>query len=443
MVNISIPVDGTKYLNRLNDFCGGRLSGKVRQVIGLTLEVGGLRSFVGEVCQIESLTGEPVDAEVVGFRDGVSLLMPLGDIRGIAPGCRVIPNGRAFTVRVSEKLLGRVLDGLGLLLDSGKPALLPGEGEEYPVDNLPPNPLRRRRITEVMPTGIKSIDALLTCGRGQRIGIFSGSGVGKSTILGMIARYSDADVNVIASIGERGREIGDFLQRDLGPDGLKRSVVVASTSDRPPLERVKGALVAATVAEYFRDRGARVVFIMDSVTRFCMAQREVGLAVGEPPASKGYTPSVFALLARYLERSGSSDRGSITGFYSVLVDGDDFTEPVTDAVRGILDGHIVLSRKIAARNHYPAIDVLNSNSRLMPDLVDEEHWEAAAEIKKLMADYEQAEDLINIGAYTPGSRPEVDRAIGKRKEIDRFLQQHMSESVNWEESLAQMKQLVC
>lgn len=283
---------------------------------------------------------------------------------------------------------------------------------------------------------------MLTIGQGQRIGIFSGSGVGKSSLLGMIARRSEADVNVIALIGERGREIGDFLRNNLGPEGLKRSVVVASTSDRSPLERIRGGLVAVTIAEYFRDQGANVVFVMDSVTRFCMAQREIGLAVGEPPTARGYTPSVFALLPRFLERTGTSPRGSITGFYTVLVDGDDFTEPITDAVRGILDGHIILDRNIAARNHYPAIDILRSTSRLMPALADPEHMERAAEVKTLLATYQQVEDLINIGAYKPGTRPEIDRAIEKREEILDFLRQGLEQSFRWEETMDQLAGLV-
>ncbi|HOP68868.1 MAG: FliI/YscN family ATPase [Dethiobacteria bacterium] len=442
MESTSAPVDGNKYLSSLAAYRGGRLSGRVRQVVGLVMEVSGIRSFIGEICQIKTTSGSMISAEVVGFRDQYSLLMPLGHLKGISPGCPVFPTGSAFTVRVGEKLLGKVLDGMGRLLDSGEPPLLPGEGEEYLVDNNPPNPLSRKPIDQVLVTGIKAIDGLLTIGQGQRIGIFSGSGVGKSSLLGMIARRSEADVNVIALIGERGREIGDFLRNNLGPEGLKRSVVVASTSDRSPLERIRGGLVAVTIAEYFRDQGANVVFVMDSVTRFCMAQREIGLAVGEPPTARGYTPSVFALLPRFLERTGTSPRGSITGFYTVLVDGDDFTEPITDAVRGILDGHIILDRNIAARNHYPAIDILRSTSRLMPALADPEHMERAAEVKTLLATYQQVEDLINIGAYKPGTRPEIDRAIEKREEILDFLRQGLEQSFRWEETMDQLAGLV-
>lgn len=424
-------VNSDKYLSRLASVKSGSQLGKVRQVVGLVVEVSGIRSFIGEVCRIETHRGSVI-AEVVGFRENLSLLMPLGDLKGISPGCAVLPTGRSFTVRVGDKLRGKVLDGLGRLLESGEPSLLAGEGAEYPVENSPPNPLERQSINEALPTGIRAVDSLLTCGQGQRVGIFSGSGVGKTTMLAMIARYSESDINVIAMIGERGREVGDFLKNDLGEEGLKRSVVVVSTSDRPALERVRGALVAATIAEYFRDQGKKVIFMMDSVTRFCMAQREIGLAIGEPPSAKGYTPSVFSLLARFLERSGTAKKGSITGFYSVLVDGDDFTEPITDAVRGILDGHIVLTRKLAAQNHFPAIDVLNSISRLMPVLADEEHMSLAGEIKKLMSSYNSAEDLINIGAYVKGSNKDIDRAIEKREKIMKFLSQSVGENCEWE-----------
>ncbi len=417
---------------------GGYRLGKVRQVVGLVVEVSGIRSFIGEVCYIRTPVGS-VLAEVAGFRDKLSLLMPLGDLRGVSPGCDVFPTGKSFTVRVSEKLQGKVLNGLGGLLENGAEALLPGEGVACPVDNSPPNPLSRTPISKVLSTGIRAVDGMLTCGQGQRVGIFAGSGVGKSTIMGMIARYSESDINVIAMIGERGREVGDFLKNDLGPAGLKRSIAVVSTSDRPALERVRGALVAATIAEYFREQGAKVVFMMDSVTRFCMAQREIGLAIGEPPAAKGYTPSVFALMARFLERSGTSDKGSITGFYSVLVDGDDFTEPITDAARGILDGHIVLSRKLASENHYPAIDVLSSISRLMPVLVSDEHKAVAGEIRKLLSTYESAEDLIKIGAYAAGSNPDIDRAINRKETIAKFLTQKVEKGIKWKSILPEMK----
>lgn len=425
-----------KYLSRLTALPGGKVKGKVRQVIGLVIEVSGIRPFIGEICYIHANSGTAFVAEVVGFRERCSLLMPLGDLQGIAPGCVVEPTGKSFSLRVSEHLKGKVLDGLGNLLDTGASPLLPGQGKEYQVNNKPPNPMERRPIDSILKTGVKAVDALMTCGEGQRIGIFSGSGVGKSTLLGMIARHSASDVNVIALIGERGREVGDFIRNDLGEEGLKRSVVVVSTSDRPALERVMGAMVAVTIAEYYRDLGARVIFMMDSVTRFCMAQREIGLAVGEPPSTKGYTPSVFALISRFLERSGTSRYGSITGFYNVLVDGDDFTEPITDAVRSVLDGHIVLSRKLASQNHFPAADILNSNSRLMLNLVNDNHRDLAAEARKLLSTYESMEDLINIGAYVPGSQPEIDRAIQKRSELLKFLQQQPEEKFSLEETLA-------
>lgn len=434
--------DNGRYLRTLHALPGGKVLGKVRQVIGLVIEVSGIRPFIGEICTIRSHTGEEFIAEVVGFRENCSLLMPLGDLRGIAPGCVVRPTGRSFTICAGEELQGKVLNGLGSLLDSGLAPLPAGQGRERSVNAAPPNPLERRPIEQVLTTGVKVVDGLLTCGEGQRMGIFSGSGVGKSTLLGMIARHSEADVNVIAMIGERGREVGDFISRELGTEGLARSVVVVSTSDRPALERVMGAMVAVTIAEYFRDLGRRVIFMMDSVTRFCMAQREIGLAVGEPPSTKGYTPSVFALIARFLERSGTARQGSITGFYTVLVDGDDFSEPITDAVRSILDGHIVLSRKIAAQNHYPAADVLNSNSRLMFNLAGEEHRQMAAEARKMLATYESMEDLVNIGAYVPGSQPDIDRAIEKRPELQKFTRQEPGKRYSLEETLALLRNTV-
>lgn len=440
-MNKAQMIKGDRYLSLLDNHRNGYRLGKVRQVVGLVVEVSGITSSIGEVCHIRTPAGTIV-AEVVGFKDKYSLLMPLGELKGVFPGCAVVPTGKTFTVRVGEALRGKALDGLGRLLDSGKEALLPDDGVDCSVDNPPPNPLSRRPITELLPTGIKVVDGFLTCGQGQRVGIFAGSGVGKTTLLAMIARYNESDINVIAMIGERGREVGDFINNELGPEGMKRSVIVVSTSDKPALERVRGALVAATIAEYFRDQGKKVVFIMDSVTRFCMAQREIGLAIGEPPTAKGYTPSVFALLARFLERSGTSSKGSITGFYAVLVDGDDFTEPITDAVRGILDGHIILNRKLAARNQYPAVDVLNSISRLMPVLASESHLKAAGEIRNLLSTYERAEDLINVGAYVAGSSPEIDRAIEKRPLILKFLGQDMHKSVEWDDVLGRMKKII-
>lgn len=415
-----------------------RSTGKVSKVIGLTVEVKGITAGVGEVCDIYvPAEKEPVSAEVVGFKEDSSLLMPLGELRGICPGCLVVPRGKSLTVRVGDALLGRVLDGLGRPID-GRRLNVRGE---YAVNNSPPDPLARKRIKNILTTGIRAIDALLTCGQGQRIGIFSGSGVGKSTLLGMIARYCSADLNVIALIGERGREVLDFIENDLGPEGLARSVVIAATSDQPALIRINGALVATTIAEYFRDRGKNVLLFMDSVTRFAMSQREIGLAIGEPPTTRGYTPSVFSLLPRVLERSGTSKSGSITAFYTVLVEADDMNEPVADTVRGILDGHIVLSRELAARNHYPAIDVLHSVSRLMPDLVPEEHNRAAARLRHLLATYKQAEDLINVGAYSRGSNPEIDAAIKYNDRINGFLRQGVNEKYDFETSVQDIMML--
>ncbi len=427
-----------KYYQEIRSSPALSVKGMVTQVIGMVMEVSGIRPFIGEVCLVEITTGEkPLLAEAVGFRQGRALLMPLGDLKGVGPGCRVKATGHHFYVKAGPKILGKVIDGLGNPLQD----TLDGEIQNLMVDNSPPNPLERKPIDQVMVTGVRAIDTLLTCGQGQRIGIFSGSGVGKSTLMGMIARYSEADVSVIALVGERGREVGDFLNNDLGAEGLKRSVVVVSTSDRPALERVKAALVATAVAEYFRDQGLKVILMMDSVTRFAMALREIGLAIGEPPATKGYTPSVFAALPRLLERSGTSHFGSITGFYTVLVDGDDFNEPIADAVRGILDGHIVLSRDLAAQNHFPAIDILNSISRLMPYLIEEEHKEKASQAKDLLSAYAESEDLINIGAYVDGSNPRVDRAIAYRDRLKEFLCQDMSVSVSWQQSKEELRAL--
>jgi flagellum-specific ATP synthase len=430
------PIDFTKYYNLIQGYPRLKIRGRVTQVIGLVMEISGLSPFVGEVCLVDEARRVP--AEVVGFRQGRALLMPLGSLSGIGPGSLVEPTGKPFTIRVGPQLLGKVLDGLGRPLQGGE---FRGNFEEYPIEKSPPNPLERKPIDKVLATGIKSIDTLITCGQGQRIGIFSGSGVGKSTLMGMIARYSEADVNIIGLVGERGREVGDFLDNDLGPEGLRRSVVIASTSDRPALERVKAALVATAVAEYFREQGLKVILMMDSVTRFATALREIGLAIGEPPATRGYTPSVFAALPRLLERSGNSDKGSITGFYTVLVDGDDMNEPVSDTVRSILDGHIILNRELAARNHYPAIDVLGSISRLMPYLVSEKQKKLAMQVRELLATFKEAEDLINIGAYVHGSNPKIDRAIAYSEKLNRFLCQDINEHFSWQQSLELLQQL--
>ncbi|HHW56546.1 MAG TPA: flagellar protein export ATPase FliI [Clostridia bacterium] len=403
--------------------------GKVSQVIGLTIESTGPLSNIGEICHIKTINGNQVLAEVVGFKEEKVYLMPLGNMEGIGVGSKVIATGQTLRINVGKELLGRVLDGLGNPID-GKGSLR--YEKSIPINNVPPDPLERKRIKEVMPLGIKAIDGLLTCGKGQRIGIFAGSGVGKSTMLGMMARNAKADLNVIALIGERGREVNEFLEKDLGEEGLKRSVVVVATSDTPALIRVKGAMTATAIAEYFRDQGLDVLLMMDSVTRFAMAQREVGLSIGEAPVSRGYTPSVFSVLPKLLERSGCSKKGSITALYAVLVDGDDLNEPIADAVRGILDGHIVLSRKLANKNHYPAIDVLGSVSRVINDIITDEHKELISRFKDILATYVEAEDLINIGAYNFGSNPKIDEAIELNDKMNSFLRQRIDESYDFE-----------
>lgn len=406
--------------------------GYITRVVGLIIESQGPEVSIGELCLIKN-KHRTVKAEVVGFDNSKVLLMPIGEMDGITPGARVVATGERMSVKVGPGLLGKVIDGLGkpVLKDNRPiPDLL-----DMPLKSEPPDPLSRQRITEVLPLGIRSIDGLISCGRGQRVGIFAGSGVGKSTLMGMAARNTAADINVIGLVGERGREVRDFLERDLGQEALKRSVVVVSTSDKPALVRVKAAYVTTAVAEFFRDQGHDVLMMMDSVTRVAMALREVGLATGEPPTTRGYPPSVYAELPKLLERTGTNDKGSITALYTVLVEGDDFNEPVSDIVRGILDGHIVLSRDLASQNHYPAVDVLESISRVMPEISDRTHIEAAGEIKKLLSDYRQAEDLINIGAYQSGSNPAVDRAINKIQQIREFLQQDMDEKADFEETI--------
>lgn len=417
-----------------------KMIGEVKKVIGLTIEVRGITASIGEICSVRVPGGREVFAEVVGFREDTSLLMPLGELKGISPGCDVIPCGGSLSLNVGTALLGRVLDGLGQPME--KISLDKSQLECYHVDNEPLNPLHRRRINSVLPTGVRALDMLLTCGMGQRIGIFAGSGVGKSTLLGMIARSSSADVNVIGLIGERGREVLDFLEKDLGPQGLSRSVVVTATSDQPALVRLKGAYVASSIAEYFRDQGKNVMLLMDSLTRFATAQREVGLAIGEPPATKGYTPSVFAVLPKLLERSGMGARGSITAFYTVLVEGDDMNDPIADNVRGILDGHIVLSRELAFRNHFPSIDILSSVSRLMAEITSREHQSQAARLRDILATYRQAEDLINIGAYKAGTNPKIDEAIKFYPGIIKFLQQAPGELCPYNDSLENLSQVL-
>ncbi len=399
-------------------------SGRVNQLIGLVVESTGLEAEIGEVCLIETGRDQPsVPAEVVGFRGSSTLLMPLGEMQGIGPGKTVTATGEPLRIPVGDGLLGRMVDGLGRPIDGQG-----GPRDVSPRSTVarPPDPLSRPRITERIGLGVRALDGLVPCGRGQRLGIFAGSGVGKSSLLGMIARSTTADVNVIALVGERGREVREFVERDLG-DALSRSVVVVATSDEPALVRIQAAMTATTIAEHFRDQGQDVMLMMDSVTRFATAQREIGLAIGEPPATRGYTPSVFALLPRLLERAGTSAKGSITGLYTVLVDGDDMNEPVADAVRSILDGHVVLSRNLAHANHYPAIDVLQSVSRLATEITTLDVQDAGREVRRLMAAYRDKEDLIQIGAYQPGSDPTVDAAIGKRDAIEDFLCQPVGE----------------
>ncbi len=418
---------------------GLRFQGRVVQVVGLSIEVEGLRLPLGEICHVypERATAgaSRITAEVVGFRDDRLILMPYADTSGVRPGTAVFPSGRGFRVPVGEELLGRVIDGLARPID-GKGPLQTSRTAR--ISDGPPSPLARQPIRQPLATGVRAIDGLLTCGRGQRMGIFSGSGVGKSTLLGMIARNCEADFNVIALIGERGREVQEFIEQDLGADGLARSVVVVSTSDQPALQRLKGAWVATAVAEWFRARGAQVTLMMDSVTRFAMAQREIGLTVGEPPVSRGYPPSVFAMLPRLLERAGTSDRGAITGLYTVLAEGDDLQDPIADTVRSILDGHIVLSRELAQENHYPAIDVLQSISRLFSTISSPEHLLATSVIREALFAYQQARDLINIGAYVAGSNPGIDRALRLQPHIQRFLRQTPDAATPIADSISQI-----
>ncbi|MCP5468469.1 MAG: flagellar protein export ATPase FliI [Deltaproteobacteria bacterium] len=429
------------YYNNLESLMTYRIKGKVTELTGLVVKaiVPGVR--VGELCYIYPFhRTNPVKAEVVGFKDRDVLLMPLGELEGIGLGNEVFPTGNCLMVKVGYQLLGRVLDGLGDPMDAQENGPLEFE-TEYPVMAPPPDPLTRKRITQPISLGIKAIDSTLTCGEGQRVGIFAAAGVGKSTTMGMLARNTDAEINVICLVGERGRELRDFLEKDLGEEGLSRSVVVVSTSDQPSLVRAKAAYVATAIAEYFRDQGKKVMLMMDSVTRFARALREIGLAVGEPPARQGFTPSVFSTLPKLLERTGNSATGSITAFYTVLVEGDDMTEPVADEVRSILDGHIVLSRELAARGHYPAVDISESVSRVMSAIVDEEHEMAARKLREVVANYEKERDLILIGAYESGSDPNVDYAIEKIDEVNSFLKQHVNDKVHLSETAEEMKSM--
>ena len=417
-----------------------KLNGKVTDVVGLVIISTGPNVSLGEVCIIVDRNGKAVcQSEVVGFKEGKVLSIALGEVHNISPACEIIATGKSFNIPVGKELLGRVIDGLGNPID-GK-----GELNCSSLNNIyrePPNPLKRKRINSPLQTGVRSIDGLLTVGKGQRIGIFAGSGVGKSVTLGMIARNTNADINVITLIGERGREVREFIEKDLGEEGLKKSVVVVATSDKSALVRIKGAYIGTTIAEYFRDQGMDVVLMMDSVTRFAMAQREIGLTVGEPPTSKGYTPSVFAILPKLLERAGTTENGTITGFYTVLVDGDDMNEPIADAVRSILDGHVVLSRKLANKGQYPAVDPLQSVSRVMPDIVTSDHYKRSMIFNEILSTYKEAEDLINIGAYVKGSNPQIDHALSKINLLRSFLKQDMNEKTLYNSTVSRLNEII-
>lgn len=442
-------IDYSKY-KKISNKMFYKVRGKVVNVVGLTIESAGPEAKMGDICYIYSKkkdgesTGRPSGrgtmAEVVGFKDNHVLLMPYENISGIGSGSIVENTDSPLRVNVGEGLLGKTLDGLGRIdgTNYGKGTMLEN-GIAYSVENQPPDPMTRDPISDVLSLGVKAVDGLLTVGKGQRIGIFAGSGVGKSTLMGMFARNTNADINVIALIGERGREVREFIERDLGPEGMERSIVVVATSDKPALERLKAAKTATSIAEYFRDKGKDVLLMMDSLTRFSMAQREIGLASGEPPVSRGYPPSVYAEMPKLLERAGKSRKGSITGLYTVLVDGDDFNEPITDTARGILDGHIVLNRKLAQKNHYPAIDVLASISRCMSAIAPMEQKKAAGKLKNVLATYADAEDLINIGAYKSGANKSIDYAISKIDAVNNFLMQETDEKFTYEEVVAQLE----
>lgn len=432
-----VTVDFSKYRDLLDNTYEKRL-GKVVKVVGLTIESIGPNARLNDLCKIISGDkNQAVFAEVVGFRDDRVLLMPYDNVQGVGLGSRVENTEAPIKVPVGEELLGKCLDGLGQSLEDMEINC----SKFYSVEAQPPDPMKRKLIDEVLPLGVKAVDGLITVGKGQRIGIFAGSGVGKSTLLGMFARNTKADINVIALVGERGREVREFIERDLGPEGMKRSVVVVATSDKPALIRNKAAKTATAIAEYFRDQGKDVLLMMDSLTRFSMAQREIGLASGEPPVSRGYPPSVYSEMPKLLERAGKSEKGSITGLYTVLVDGDDFNEPITDTARGILDGHIMLSRKLGHRNHYPAIDILQSISRVMSSIVTKEHKKAASQLKSVLATYYEAEDLINIGAYKKGSNKNIDYAIEKIDVVNEFLKQDVYDKYSFEEIVSLLQHL--
>jgi len=427
-----------KY-NKVLDEVFFRKLGKVVNVVGLTIESAGPDARLGDVCRIipnGKEESDPIMAEVVGFKDKKTLLMPYDAVDGISLGSMVENTNEPMMVKVSKDLLGMTLDGLGRPIDGSRI-----RGTRYPIEATAPDPMSRAIIDEVLPLGVKAVDGLMSVGKGQRIGIFAGSGVGKSTLMGMFARNTKADINVIALIGERGREVREFIERDLGEEGMRRSVVVVATSDRPALERNKAAKTATAIAEYFRDQGKDVLLMMDSLTRFSMAQREIGLASGEPPVTRGYPPSVYSEMPKLLERAGKAAKGSITGLYTVLVDGDDFNEPITDTARSILDGHIMLNRRLAHKNHYPAIDVLQSISRCMSQIADKEHRKAAGKLKNVLATYNEAEDLINIGAYKHGSNPDIDYAISMNKTVNEYLCQDVDEKFEFADAVEQLKMM--
>jgi len=433
-------IDIKKYRSFVETSSFVKKTGKISQIIGLLIESNGPGVSIGSICTIQSKNRSPVEAQVVGFRDNKTLLMPLGDIYGIAPGCTIEVTEEQPSFSVSSEMIGRVLDGNGKPIDGKGPIPL---GTNYPIMGTPLNPLCRERIKQPLDVGVRSINGLLTCAKGQRIGIMAGTGVGKSMLLGMIARNTEAAVNVIALIGERGREVKEFIEENLGPEGMKRSIVIAAASDQPPLVRLRGAFIATTIAEYFRDQGKDVLLMMDSITRFALAQREIGLSVGEPPTTKGYPPSTFSLIPKLLERAGTGEgNGTITGIYTVLVEGDDINEPVSDAVRAVLDGHIILDRELAAHNHYPAINILSSVSRLMIDVISKDHYNFSMKLKDFLATYSEAKDLINIGAYAKGSNPKWDIAINKIDRINAYLQQGIMETVSMEESMRTLKEII-
>lgn len=432
-------VDTSKYMSLVDNTYFDRL-GRVSKVVGLTIESVGPDAKLNDLCEIivDPDQDKRVMAEVVGFRDKSLLLTPFEEVEGVGIGCTVENTGRPLSIPVGDDLLGHTVDGIGRPTDVDEMLDLPSA---YPADAMPPDPMDREIISQVLPLGVKAVDGLITVGKGQRIGIFAGSGVGKSTLMGMFARNTKADINVIALIGERGREVREFIERDLGPEGMARSVVVVATSDKPALMRKNAAKTATAIAEYFRDQGRDVLLMMDSLTRFSMAQREIGLAAGEPPVTRGYPPSVYSEMPKLLERAGNSDKGSITGLYTVLVDGDDFNEPITDTARSILDGHIVLSRSLAQKNHYPAIDVLASISRVMSAIATKEHKRVAGQLKNVLATYNEAEDLINIGAYKPGSNKNIDFAISKIDSVNEFLLQQTDEKIDFEDVLDMLNNL--